>query len=370
MTVTTKINESADELEIPSGYKDQVNTKRKRSVQVDEKTSSSAVITSSSPVSTSEESKTEEDADVLPPAPKLYRPMFGVSNAYFLTQPPKGISEDKTNVQDDPDKNIPDIPSLLNPAKTPTPSDLLHQMAASPANLSPKGLINTNSITEQMMQAIQFSNPYLNLATAALQNGSKSSLDSLLSAQLSVSLPQVTSSKQQSVSPTSASASRQFCGLMTSAPVRRYKQYSEDSLQSALKEIMEGQSINRSSMKHNIPARTLRDWMKRLNIKSVFTHHSHNKERSQSQDGPEDGSLGSVSPEPEQAAVNLVSGQAVLAGAADASAFPGMEAILARFREPQQRLEQEQEIDDDEEHTLRIDETPIEAGVQIAQPAN
>ena len=27
-------------------------------------------------------------------------------------------------------------------------------------------------------------------------------------------------------------------------------------------------------MKFNIPARTLRDWMKRLNIKSVFTHHS------------------------------------------------------------------------------------------------
>ena len=36
---------------------------------------------------------------------------------------------------------------------------------------------------------------------------------------------------------------------------------------------MEGQSINRSSMKFNIPARTLRDWMKRLNIKSVFTHN-------------------------------------------------------------------------------------------------
>ena len=32
-------------------------------------------------------------------------------------------------------------------------------------------------------------------------------------------------------------------------------------------------SINRSSMKYNIPARTLRDWMKRLNIKSVFTHN-------------------------------------------------------------------------------------------------
>ena len=35
-------------------------------------------------------------------------------------------------------------------------------------------------------------------------------------------------------------------GLFASAtPVRRYKQYTEDTLQLALKEIMEGQSINR-----------------------------------------------------------------------------------------------------------------------------
>jgi len=38
--------------------------------------------------------------------------------------------------------------------------------------------------------------------------------------------------------------------------------------------VAEGQSINRSSVKYNIPARTLRDWMKRMNIKSVFTHSS------------------------------------------------------------------------------------------------
>ena len=47
---------------------------------------------------------------------------------------------------------------------------------------------------------------------------------------------------------------------------------------------MNGQSINRSSMKYNIPARTLRDWMKRLNIKSVFTHHSQKDGRSLSAD--------------------------------------------------------------------------------------
>ncbi|CAB4066536.1 unnamed protein product [Lepeophtheirus salmonis] len=59
--------------------------------------------------------------------------------------------------------------------------------------------------------------------------------------------------------------------ILTNGQIRRYKQYTEETLQQALKEIMEGQSINRSSTKYNIPARTLRDWMKRLNIKSVFT---------------------------------------------------------------------------------------------------
>lgn len=72
--------------------------------------------------------------------------------------------------------------------------------------------------------------------------------------------------------------------LLSAAPVRRYKQYTEDTLQQALKEIMSGQSINRSSMKYNIPARTLRDWMKRLNIKSVFTHHSQKDGRTLSSD--------------------------------------------------------------------------------------
>lgn len=41
--------------------------------------------------------------------------------------------------------------------------------------------------------------------------------------------------------------------------------------------MLEGQSINRSSLKYHIPARTLRDWMKRLNIKSVFTHSNGGK---------------------------------------------------------------------------------------------
>merc|ERR1712228_362406 len=99
----------------------------------------------------------------------------------------------------------------------------------------------------------------------------------LLSPNFNSSFPPASPSQKTS-SPNSKS------GLISSAPVRRYKQYSEDSLQAALKEIMNGQSINRSSMKHNIPARTLRDWMKRLNIKSVFTHHSQKDGRSLSSD--------------------------------------------------------------------------------------
>ena len=75
--------------------------------------------------------------------------------------------------------------------------------------------------------------------------------------------------------------------LLQNHPVRRYKQYTEDTLRQALKEIMAGQSINRSSMKYNIPARTIRDWMKRLNIKSVFTHHSQKDGRSSSADSSE-----------------------------------------------------------------------------------
>ena len=36
-------------------------------------------------------------------------------------------------------------------------------------------------------------------------------------------------------------------------------------------------------MKYNIPARTLRDWMKRLNIKSVFTHNHSTSSSNQNQ---------------------------------------------------------------------------------------
>ena len=79
---------------------------------------------------------------------------------------------------------------------------------------------------------------------------------------------------------------------------------------SFLQEIMNGQSINRSSMKYNIPARTLRDWMKRLNIKSVFTHHSQKEGRSLSADSSDYNSEESQAQEqinnPEEQKVKIV----------------------------------------------------------------
>ena len=137
-------------------------------------------------------------------------------------------------------------------------------------------------------------------------------------------------------------------------------------LQAALKEIMNGQSINRSSMKHSIPARTLRDWMKRLNIKSVFTHHTNGKERAGgsgggsggSQGDQEEASLASTSPEP-------------LASPTFGLSPTSLSLIRNGFI-------QEEEIDDDEggeeeEGGLRIDEGPGGGVVpmqQIAQVAN
>ena len=69
--------------------------------------------------------------------------------------------------------------------------------------------------------------------------------------------------------------------LSTSAPTRQNKQYKEEHMQQALREIMEGQSVYRSCKKFNIPAKTIRDRMKRLNIKLAPTHHSPNKQQQQ-----------------------------------------------------------------------------------------
>merc|ERR1719295_1676366 len=120
---------------------------------------------------------------------------------------------------------------------------------------------STPQHAHQMMQAMQTT--YLSQLQAALQQSSAAAAVAQLHGSFTA----------YSTNNATAQQYHKFTGVLNSAPVRRYKQYTEANLHAALKEIMEGQSINRSSMKHNIPARTLRDWMKRLNIKSVFTHN-------------------------------------------------------------------------------------------------
>ena len=143
-------------------------------------------------------------------------------------------------------------------------------------------------------------NPYLNPLAALQKPRNNPDLTSPNASFSSFPTSPFKSSTSPSTSPMKSSL------LVSSAPVRRYKQYSEDSLQAALREIMAGQSINRSSMKHAIPARTLRDWMKRLNITSVFTHAHRNAkaERGGSQ-GVEEESVTSNSPEPLLSPSNL-----------------------------------------------------------------
>ena len=137
---------------------------------------------------------------------------------------------------------------------------------------------------------------------------------------------------------------------------------------------MAGQSINRSSMKHAIPARTLRDWMKRLNITSVFTHaHRNGKaggERASSQ-GVEDESLASNSPEPLLSPTNL---RMIQAG------FNASQMEVEEEEEPQVDFGREEEEEEEEEDRrdvkeekkgLRMEEAhKVNPMQQIAQAAN
>ena len=52
---------------------------------------------------------------------------------------------------------------------------------------------------------------------------------------------------------------------------RFYRQYSEASLWAALMEVSSGESVYKASRKHGVPEKTVRDWMKRLNIQSQFS---------------------------------------------------------------------------------------------------
>jgi hypothetical protein len=233
---------------------------------------------------------------------------------------------------------IPDIPALLNIGGR--AADFFSHFNADRQQAG--GLLDSPLVGEQMLQAMQLS-PYFS-QLAALQhhqqqqsNAGKAALSSPLSAASFTGT--FTSFAAAGGRPTSPDLKGV---IMSSAPVRRYKQYTEDSLQAALKEIMAGQSINRSSLKHNIPARTLRDWMKRLNIKSVYTHHPK---------GDKEGSVGSCSPEPELS-VHLSDGGLGYAGYSPV--FPGLlrAAAAAVVARPSDVDEEEEE----EEENLKIDE--------------
>ena len=206
-------------------------------------------------------------------------------------------------------------------------------------------------------------NPYLN-PLAALQQKSRTNPD----------LTSPTNSPFKASSSTSPTSSPLKSSLLvSSAPVRRYKQYSEDSLQAALREIMAGQSINRSSMKHAIPARTLRDWMKRLNITSVFTHaHRNGKagERGGSQ-GVEEESLASNSPEPLLSPTSLRMIQAGFNSSQMEVEEEEEEEALAIDYGQEGRGDVKEEEEKEESKGLRMEEahkvTPMQ---QIAQAAN
>ena len=292
----------------------------------------------------------------------LYGPIKGVSNPFWMMSQDLKSSEN-TTVESTKGSEMPNLMNLVSQA------NLLQQKENN--KQASENIQNAQKINEHFLQAMQMcTNPYLS-TVAALQNQKPLDLLSCTAA-----APNFSSSFPQGLSPSSTKSSspNSKSSMISNAPVRRYKQYTEDSLQAALKEIMNGQSINRSSMKHNIPARTLRDWMKRLNIKSVFTHHSHNK--SGSQDGDRDvESSASESPEPRVCEVTSpvfgastgalfppgsAAGQAVALMRHSGSVFPGMTA----------EVKDEDEIDDDEPKSLRIDETPLGSLTQIAQEAN
>eukprot|EP00088_Acartia_fossae_P070010 TRINITY_DN9264_c0_g1_i1.p1 TRINITY_DN9264_c0_g1~~TRINITY_DN9264_c0_g1_i1.p1 ORF type:complete len:428 (-),score=68.11 TRINITY_DN9264_c0_g1_i1:470-1753(-) len=205
----------------------------------------------------------------LSPPAKQPRQVYGVANTGWVVD----------NIKKDPQEKSPaftdvhDIPSLLDLAN--------RQNFIQHLNVDNPGKVDTISLNEQMMQAMQLCGTSYLSQLAVLQNCSQAK---------PAPAPSFTGSFTSISNNQFSPGAGPKPGLLSTAPVRRYKQYTEDSLQAALKEVMEGQSINRSSMKHNIPARTLRDWMKRLNIKSVYTHHN-GKDK--------EGSVGSTSPEPD-----------------------------------------------------------------------
>ena len=295
--------------------------------------------------------KDEEDETPSKVLKSMYGPFHGVSNPFWMMSQKHGEKDNTVDQESSPSTDV--VPNLMNLVSH---TNLLQSNANKPASSNAQHNLNKQFL--QAMQNVMCTNPYLN-PMAAMQKP----MD-LLSPNFSPSFP-AGLSPNTNTAPAKSSSPNSKSGILSSssAPVRRYKQYSEDSLQAALKEIVNGQSINRSSMKHNIPARTLRDWMKRLNIKSVFTHHSHNKERSVSQETDQESSA-SGSPDPRSSELTspvFEASTGPLLFSSPKPVFPGMKMAS--------NVKAEDEIDDDEPKPLRIDEKSINGLTQIAQEA-
>jgi len=279
-----------------------------------------------------------EDSITPPDSPNVFSPLFGISNAYFLSQQQQSPittaatnaalnSLNSSNSLNSPNKiGIKDIPSLLS--QHPLNPSMIQNLQQLTANPKPD-LIQKPS-----------SNPTANENINVPNNANKPIID---------------------------------LSLLSNTPVRRYKQYTEDTLQLALKEIMNGQSINRSSMKYNIPARTLRDWMKRLNIKSVFTHHSHKDGRSLSADSSDYNSEESQTL-PQHETDNSTNVENTIEVTTNAKtnncmAFPGMKLPLlipeiprnGSIEDQNSTEEDEEEIDDDEDGVQEMQKTKTTA---------
>lgn len=308
------------------------------------------------PIESPDSIKDEEDVSNETPSKVLksmYGPFQGVSNPFWMMSQKNKEKDNAVHQQTPPANDV--VPNLMN---------LVSQTNLMQSNANKTASSNTaqHNLNKQFLQAMQnvmCTNPYLN-PMAAMQKPLE-----LLSPNFSPNFPaDLSTNTITAQAKTSSPNSKSGILSSSSAPVRRYKQYSEDSLQAALKEIVNGQSINRSSMKHNIPARTLRDWMKRLNIKSVFTHHSHNKERSVSQETDQESSA-SGSPDPRSSELTspvFEASTGPMLFSSPKPVFPGMKMAS--------NVKAEDEIDDDEPKPLRIDEKSINGITQIAQEAN
>jgi helix-turn-helix, Psq domain len=258
--------------------------------------------------------------------------------------------EEEEEEECDQKSMIPDIPALLNMGGRGAADFFSHFNADN--RHQQQMLLDSPLVGEQMLQAMQLcGNPYFSQLAALQQHQQQQQQNSCKASASPLSAASFTGTFTTSFAAAGCgrpSSPDLKAGILGSAPVRRYKQYTEDTLQAALKEIMAGQSINRSSLKHNIPARTLRDWMKRLNIKSVYTHHPR---------GEKEGSVGSCSPEPPELSVHL--SEAGYPGGGYSPVFPGLlraaaAAVVSAAARPTDMDEEEEE--EEEEENLKIDE--------------